>query len=41
MDLVAVDWLKDAKRMDHVVRRHGCAAQASLVSIISLFDGFF
>lgn len=27
MDLVAVDWFKDTKRMDHVVRRQGCAAQ--------------
>ncbi|KAK6117023.1 hypothetical protein DH2020_049267 [Rehmannia glutinosa] len=27
MDLVAVDWLKDTKRMDHVARRSGCAAQ--------------
>ncbi|XP_075484268.1 protein ENHANCED DISEASE RESISTANCE 2-like [Primulina tabacum] len=27
MDLVAVDWFKDTKRMDHVARRHGCAAQ--------------
>ncbi|CAI9772073.1 unnamed protein product [Fraxinus pennsylvanica] len=29
MDLVAVDWLKDTKRMDHVARRHGCAAQVA------------
>ena len=29
MDLVAVDWLKDTKRMDHVARRQGCAAQVS------------
>ncbi|KAF5938765.1 hypothetical protein HYC85_023024 [Camellia sinensis] len=27
MDLVAVDWFKDTKRMDHVARRRGCAAQ--------------
>ncbi|KAL6544190.1 Protein ENHANCED DISEASE RESISTANCE 2 [Orobanche gracilis] len=27
MDLVAVDWFKDTKRMDHVARRSGCAAQ--------------
>jgi len=27
MDLVAVDWFKDTKRMDHVARRQGCAAQ--------------
>ncbi|KVH91657.1 protein of unknown function DUF1336 [Cynara cardunculus var. scolymus] len=27
MDLVAVDWFKDTKRMDHVARRPGCAAQ--------------
>ncbi|KAG8382073.1 hypothetical protein BUALT_Bualt05G0038600 [Buddleja alternifolia] len=29
MDLVAVDWFKDTKRMDHVARRCGCAAQAA------------
>lgn len=29
MDLVAVDWFKDTKRMDHVARRPGCAAQVS------------
>ncbi|KAG0493573.1 hypothetical protein HPP92_004567 [Vanilla planifolia] len=27
MELVAVDWFKDSKRMDHVARRPGCAAQ--------------
>ena len=30
MDLVAVDWFKDTKRMDHVARRQGCAAQVSM-----------
>ncbi|KAK3182867.1 hypothetical protein Dsin_030153 [Dipteronia sinensis] len=29
MDLVAVDWFKDIKRMDHVARRQGCAAQVA------------
>ncbi|KAM0934453.1 putative pleckstrin domain, START domain, protein ENHANCED DISEASE RESISTANCE 2 [Dioscorea sansibarensis] len=29
MELVAVDWLKDTKRMDHVARRQGCAAQVA------------
>lgn len=29
MDLVAVDWFKDVKRMDHVARRKGCAAQVA------------
>ncbi|KAL8112768.1 hypothetical protein AgCh_020174 [Apium graveolens] len=29
MNLVAVDWLKNTKRMDHVARRHGCAAQVA------------
>ncbi|KAL6861420.1 hypothetical protein ACP4OV_017120 [Aristida adscensionis] len=29
MELVAVDWLKDIKRMDHVARRKGCAAQVA------------
>ncbi|KAG6480503.1 hypothetical protein ZIOFF_064003 [Zingiber officinale] len=27
MDLVAVDWLKDVKRIDHVARRKGCAVE--------------
>ncbi|XP_072962181.1 protein ENHANCED DISEASE RESISTANCE 2-like isoform X2 [Typha angustifolia] len=27
MELVAVDWFKDVKRMDHVARRKGCAVQ--------------
>ncbi|WOL17425.1 protein ENHANCED DISEASE RESISTANCE 2-like [Canna indica] len=29
MELVAVDWLKSTKRMDHVVMRPGCAAQVA------------
>ncbi|KAL9246981.1 hypothetical protein vseg_020457 [Gypsophila vaccaria] len=29
LDLVAVDWLKNEKRMDHVARRQGCAAQVA------------
>nr|CCH47229.1 hypothetical protein [Lupinus angustifolius] len=29
LDLVAVDWLKDSKRMDHVAKCHGCAAQVA------------
>ncbi|KAG4938728.1 hypothetical protein JHK86_044869 [Glycine max] len=29
LDLVAVDWFIDSKRMDHVARRHGCAAQVA------------
>ncbi|GAY66522.1 hypothetical protein CUMW_249370 [Citrus unshiu] len=29
MDLVAVDWFQDTKRMDHVARRQGCAAQVA------------
>ncbi|KAH0453361.1 hypothetical protein IEQ34_017685 [Dendrobium chrysotoxum] len=29
MKLVAVDWFKDVKRMDHVARRQGCAVQAA------------
>ncbi|KAH7668792.1 Bet v1-like protein [Dioscorea alata] len=29
MELIAVDWLKDTKRMDHVARRQGCAAQVA------------
>ncbi|XP_028553621.1 protein ENHANCED DISEASE RESISTANCE 2-like isoform X2 [Dendrobium catenatum] len=27
MKLVAIDWFKDVKRMDHVARRQGCAVQ--------------
>ncbi|XP_022738706.1 protein ENHANCED DISEASE RESISTANCE 2-like isoform X3 [Durio zibethinus] len=41
MDLVAVDWFKDTKRMDHVVRRQGCAAQiASEKGLFSLVFNF-
>nr|XP_019705783.1 protein ENHANCED DISEASE RESISTANCE 2 isoform X1 [Elaeis guineensis] len=29
MELVAVDWFKDVKRMDHVARRKGCAVQVA------------
>ncbi|XP_068649753.1 protein ENHANCED DISEASE RESISTANCE 2-like isoform X1 [Aristolochia californica] len=29
MELVAVDWFKDTKRMDHVARRKGCVAQVA------------
>jgi len=29
MELVAVDWFKDTKRMDHVARRKGCAVQVN------------
>ncbi|KAH9753079.1 protein ENHANCED DISEASE RESISTANCE 2-like [Citrus sinensis] len=29
MDLVAVDWFKDTKRMDHVTRHQSCAAQVA------------
>ncbi|XP_058084403.1 protein ENHANCED DISEASE RESISTANCE 2-like [Magnolia sinica] len=29
MELVAVDWFKDVKRMDHVARRQGCAVQVA------------
>ncbi|KAL6005848.1 Protein ENHANCED DISEASE RESISTANCE 2 [Asimina triloba] len=29
MELVAVDWFKDMKRMDHVARRQGCAVQVA------------
>uniref|UniRef100_A0A0E0L737 PH domain-containing protein n=1 Tax=Oryza punctata TaxID=4537 RepID=A0A0E0L737_ORYPU len=29
MELVAIDWFKDIKRMDHVARRKGCAAQVA------------
>jgi len=29
MELVAIDWFKDTRRMDHVARRKGCAAQVA------------
>ncbi|KMZ58511.1 hypothetical protein ZOSMA_76G00670 [Zostera marina] len=29
MQLVAVDWFKDVKRIDHVARRQGCAVQVA------------
>ncbi|RCV43568.1 hypothetical protein SEVIR_9G310200v4 [Setaria viridis] len=29
MELVAVDWFKDTKRMDHVARRKGCVVQVA------------
>ncbi|KAL4199377.1 hypothetical protein AMTRI_Chr03g50830 [Amborella trichopoda] len=29
MELVALDWFKDIKRMDHVARRKGCAVQVA------------
>ncbi|EMS54329.1 hypothetical protein TRIUR3_20085 [Triticum urartu] len=29
MELVAVDWFKDVKRMDHVAKRKGCAVQVA------------
>ena len=32
MDLVAVDWFKDSKRIDHVARRKGCAAQVRYIT---------
>ena len=37
MDLVAVDWFKDVKRMDHVSRRQGCAAQVRLIETVINF----
>lgn len=37
MDLVAVDWFKDTKRMDHVARRPGCAAQVSFPAVLVIF----
>ncbi|XP_022756559.1 protein ENHANCED DISEASE RESISTANCE 2-like isoform X2 [Durio zibethinus] len=41
MDLVAVDWFKDTKRMDHVARRRGCATQvASEKGLFSLVFNF-
>lgn len=37
MDLVAVDWFKDSKRMDHVAKRPGCAAQVRIRTLSILF----
>ncbi|KAI5656440.1 hypothetical protein M9H77_25233 [Catharanthus roseus] len=39
MDLVAVDWFKDTKRIDHVARRPGCAAQVSCFPERTFFSG--
>jgi hypothetical protein len=36
MELVAIDWFKDTKRMDHVARRKGCAAQVRKSVIVCL-----
>lgn len=44
MELVAVDWLKDVKRMDHVARRKGCAVQVCHIYdsiIVFLFNALF
>lgn len=41
MDLVAVDWFKDRRRMDHVARRRGCAAQASSSCFVSVVTKIF
>ena len=30
MELVAVDWFKNTKRIDHVARRPGCAVQVGI-----------
>lgn len=40
MDLVAVDWFKDSKRIDHVARRKGCAAQVRYLTPRLLFVNF-
>lgn len=40
MELVAVDWFKDVKRMDHVARRKGCAVQVSCISDSMSFAWF-
>jgi hypothetical protein len=37
LDLVAVDWFRDSKRMDHVAKRHGCAAQVRIRTLSILF----
>lgn len=44
MELVAVDWLKDVKRMDHVARRKGCAVQVCHIYdfiIVFMFNALF
>lgn len=41
MDLVAVDWFKDSKRIDHVARRPGCAAQVRFLKTVLHLCGFF
>lgn len=39
MELVAIDWLKNSKRMDHVATRKGCAAQ--VLTMLGLFYNSF
>jgi hypothetical protein len=39
MELVAIDWLEDTKRMDHVARRKGCAAQ--VIHMLVLYNDPF
>ena len=38
MELVAVDWFKDVKRMDHVAKRKGCAVQVSSYLRLDIID---
>lgn len=41
MELVAVDWLKDIKRIDHVARRPGCAVQVGIkLSMYIIFSRY-
>jgi hypothetical protein len=38
MELVAVDWFKDVKRVDHVSRRKGCVVQVSSNTSLDIID---
>jgi hypothetical protein len=31
MELAAIDWFKDTKRMDNVGRQKGCVAQVNMI----------
>jgi len=35
MELVAIDWFKDTKRMDHVARRKGSVAQVRKLVMVA------
>lgn len=34
MELAAIDWFKDSKRMDNVGRQKGCVAQVNIINLV-------